>query len=85
MSVFSKESPLSGKIRFSSTRGVGSGCRWIVGMILGFISDFFLLIPFTCKLVTVVEGNQKAPFSIATTPRCRGGRYSFLWIAPFYP
>ena len=29
------------------------------------------------KLATVVEGNQKAPFSIATTPRCRGGRYSF--------
>ena len=37
------------------------------------------------KLATVVEGDQKAPFSIATTPRCRGGRYSFLWIAPFYP
>ena len=24
-----------------------------------------------------VEGDPKAPFSIATTPRCRGGRYSF--------
>ena len=22
------------------------------------------------------------PFSIATTPECRGGCYSFLWIAP---
>ena len=30
------------------------------------------------KLATIVEGNPKAPFSIATTPRCRGGRYSFL-------
>ena len=29
------------------------------------------------KLTTIVEGNPKAPFSIATTPRCRGGRYSF--------
>ena len=29
------------------------------------------------KLATIVEGNPKAPFSIATTPRCRGGRYSF--------
>ena len=29
------------------------------------------------KLATVVEGDQKAPFSIATTPRCRGGRYFF--------
>ena len=25
------------------------------------------------------------PFSIATTPRCRGGYYSFPWIAPLYP
>ena len=32
------------------------------------------------KLAIVVEGNQKAPFSIATTPRCREGRYSFPWI-----
>ena len=37
------------------------------------------------KLVTVVEGEQKAHFSIATTPWCRGGRYSFPWIAPLYP
>ena len=37
------------------------------------------------KLVTVVEGDQKAPFSITTTPRCRGGRYSFPWIAQLYP
>ena len=29
-------------------------------------------------------GDQKAPFSIATTPRCKGGRYSFPWIAPLY-
>ena len=37
------------------------------------------------KLVTVVEGNPKAPFSIATTPRYRRVRYSFPWIAPLYP
>ena len=37
------------------------------------------------KLVTVVEGNQKASFSIATKPRCRGGCYSFPWIASLYP
>ncbi len=36
------------------------------------------------KLMTVVEGDQKAPFSIATTQRCRGGRYSFPRIAPLY-
>ena len=36
------------------------------------------------KLATVVESDQKAPFSIASTPRCGGGRYSFPWIAPLY-
>ena len=35
-------------------------------------------------LATVVEGDQKAPFSIATTPRCRVEGYSFSWIAPLY-
>ena len=29
------------------------------------------------KLATIVEDDPKAPFSIATTPKCRGGRYSF--------
>ena len=37
------------------------------------------------KLAAVVEGNQKAPFSIATTSRCSGGRNSFPWIALLYP
>ena len=34
--------------------------------------------------MTSVKGDPKAPFSIATTPRCRGGRYSFPRIAPLY-
>ena len=37
------------------------------------------------KLVTLLEGDSIAPFSIATTPISRGGRYSFPLIAPFYP
>ena len=37
------------------------------------------------KLATVAEANPKAFFSIATTSRCRGGCYSFPWIAPLYP
>ena len=37
------------------------------------------------KLATVVEGDPKAPFSIATTPRCRRGYYSFPWNSPLYP
>ena len=36
------------------------------------------------KMATVVEGDQKDPFSIATTLRYRGGRYSFPDIAPLY-
>ena len=39
----------------------------------------------TVKLATVVEGDQKTHFSIDTTPRCRGGRYSFPWIDQLYP
>ena len=46
------------------------------------VHDFFKS---KLKLGTVVEGHQKAPVSIATTLRCRRGRYSFTWIAPFYP
>ena len=37
------------------------------------------------KLTTLVEGDPKAPFSIATIPRCKEGRYSIPWIAPLYP
>ena len=36
-------------------------------------------------MATAVEGDQMAPFSTATTPRCRVGHYSFPWIAPLYP
>ena len=36
-------------------------------------------------MASLVEGNPKIPFSIATTPRCTGGRNSFLWIALPYP
>ena len=36
------------------------------------------------KLVTLVEGDQKAPFPIATKPRCREVRFSFPRIAPLY-
>ena len=36
-------------------------------------------------LATVVKGDLKSPFPIATTPSCRVGRYSFPWIAPLNP
>ena len=34
--------------------------------------------------MTLVKGNLKAPFSKATTPRCRRGCYSIPWIAPLF-
>ena len=37
------------------------------------------------KLATFIEGDPKAPFSIATTPRCREGCYFIPRIAPLYP
>ena len=36
-------------------------------------------------MAILFEDHPKAPFSIATIPRCRGGRYSFPGIAPLYP
>ena len=35
-------------------------------------------------LVTLVEGNPKAPFSTATTPMGREEYYSIPWFAPLY-
>ena len=40
---------------------------------------------FKVKLATVVKGDQKAPFSIATKQKCRGVHYSFPTIASLYP
>ena len=37
------------------------------------------------KLTTLSEGDPKAPFSIATTPRCWRGRYTIPWIAQLSP
>ena len=48
-------------------------------------SATFMYIYLLVELATVVENKPKAPFSIATTPRCRRGRYSFPGIAPLYP
>ena len=47
--------------------------------------SFIILNISKVKLATVVWSDQKAPFSIVTTPKCREGRYPFLWIAPLYP
>ena len=56
-----------------------------VGLYLSWTHFSHLSSQMYVMLATVVEGDQKAPFSIATTLRCRGGRYSFPWIALLYP
>ena len=38
----------------------------------------------TVILATLVEGDTKAPFSIGTTPMCRGEHYSIPKIALLY-
>ena len=48
-------------------------------------TDFSDIIPGILLRDTVVEGDPKALFSIATTPRCRGGLHSIPRIAPLYP
>ena len=37
------------------------------------------------NLVTEVEGDPMGPFSIATMPKYKWGRYAFPWIAALYP
>ena len=50
-------------------------------------NECLFMISFLMKwsCLPLVKGDPKAPFSTATTPRYRGGRYSFPWIAPLYP
>ena len=53
--------------------------------LLLFLFFYNMCILYKVKLATLVEGDLKAPFSIATTPKCRGGCFSVPWIAPLYP
>ena len=36
------------------------------------------------KLAILVKADQKVPFSMTITPRCKGVRYSILCISPLY-
>ena len=49
------------------------------------LNDYFCFYVSKVKLAILVKGDPKVPFSIATTPRCRGGRYSITSIAPLHP
>ena len=41
--------------------------------------------PYSLIRLSLKKGDSKTPFSIATTPRCRGRRYSFPRISSLYP
>ena len=45
---------------------------------------FFVPLSLSFREWNIVEGDQKDPLSIATTLRCRGGRYSIPWITLLY-
>ena len=55
-------------------------CHFNWNLANGYISAIYAY-----KCTTLIEGDPKAPFSIATTERCKGERYTILWIAPFCP
>ena len=68
--------------------------RWTIGrsgergsgiFVLAARHDIYIYIYiYKVKLATVIERDQESSFSIATTHRCRGGRYSIPRIALFY-
>ena len=57
-------------------------CRYVIKLIRTNVSLCPSLIIYIVSKLTVVEGDPKATFSVATTPRCRGGHNSFSWIDP---
>ena len=50
---------------------------------LSIVSLWYTLLKLIQLLATVVEGDPKDPFSIATTLRCREGCYPFPWLLHF--
>ena len=49
---------------------------------LDFGQPIYIYIYIYINWLTRFQGDPKVTFSIATTPRRRGGRYSFSWIVP---
>ena len=70
------------------SRHLNLSCVWFIQLSTHFYHAVRfttnLYFRFIIKLATIVEGDPRAPFSIATPPRCTEGRYSFPWIAPLY-
>ena len=58
-----------------------NGISTFVGYLMS-QSLFIYIYIYIVSWPTVVEGDPKAPFSIATIPKCKGGRNSFHWIPP---
>ena len=59
--------------------------RQTISIILRFNDDIFKHLwrrVYIYSWPTVIKSDPKAPISVATTPRCRGGSDPFTWIAP---
>ena len=72
-------------------------CSWSIWTLVHIIPSLGHLCIFICLnvlisgylghllMISIVEGEPKAPFSIASTPRCTKSCYSFPWTASLYP
>ena len=80
--VFNKSRSLVCKLASQTITSLGSS---VFSQYSALYFTLMLDICIKVKLATVDEGDQKAPFLMATTPRCRGGHYSFPFIASLYP
>ena len=68
------------------TTGVGRRTYWLKREIIKMktiVQKPLMIKKYIYNWSTIVEGDPKVPFSIATTQTCRGGNYSFPWFVPY--
>ena len=85
------------KLELSRSRDIRAANKHIPKYCKSFVSPLYILLyqkkkkRFTFQYIKLSRvsdrsrGQPEAPFSIATTPRCRGERYSFTLMALLYP
>ena len=89
MSDLRRPKPLLSQITTSNTnRSVDTNIITSLTAIMVVVVVVVVVVPLPLalvKLATLVEGDPKPLYSIATKPRCGVGRYFISWIAPLYP
>ena len=68
-------------IRKGRREGQGYLCWWHDMMMMTYYYNRWYVVDFGIPSNTLFEGIPKVPFSLAISPKCSGGRYSFPWIA----